>query len=363
MTSALAQMESTWDSERAEAFGGRMLEILNSGSLAVMISVGHQTGLFDVLSDLPPSTSAEIADAAHLNERYVREWLGAMVVGGIVEYERSERLYHLRPEHAAFVTRAAGTDNLAFFTQYVTLLASVERGIIDCFRNGGGLGYDAFPGFQRVQAEETARVYDASLVGAILPVVPGLVDRLREGIHVADVGTGSGHAVNVMARAFPRSRFTGYDISSEGIAAARAEARGLGLTNVRFEIKDLVELQLHGAYDLVTAFDVIHDQVKPREVLARIRQALAPGGTFLMADISASSELADNVGNPFGPLLYTISTMHCMTVSLAHGGEGLGTVWGKAKALELLAEAGFGDVSVRYVDGDPLNVYFVARPS
>jgi 2-polyprenyl-3-methyl-5-hydroxy-6-metoxy-1,4-benzoquinol methylase len=351
----------SFDTTRAEAFSARMLDILNSGALSLMTSIGHQTGLFDALGALPPSTSQEVAEAAKLDERYVREWLAAMAVGKILDYDRATKRYSLPLEHAGVLTRDAGTDNLAFFAQYIPLFAEVEQGIVDCFRNGGGLAYSAFPRFQSIQAEETARVYDASLVERILPIAPDVVERLHTGIDVADIGTGCGHAVNVMARAFPNSSFTGYDFSNEGIAAARAEARRMGLTNARFEIKDVAALDVKEAYDLITVFDAIHDQVKPREVLARIKRALRSEGAFFMADIAAETEVAGNLEHPLGPLLYTISCMHCMTVSLAHGGEGLGAMWGKDKAVELLRQAGFHSIDVRQAEGDPMNNYFVCR--
>ena len=346
---------------KTEAFGAHMLNILNYGALNIPISLGHQTGLFDTMADLPPSTSDEIAREAGLNERYVREWLGAMVTGKIVEYDAGTRTYHLPPEHAPLVTRAGGVDNLASFTQYISIMSGVEKRLVEAFRNGGGVAYEHYGDFQKLQAEETARVFDAKLIDTILPLAPGLVERLQSGIAVADVGCGAGHAINVMARAFPKSSFTGYDFSNEGIAIGRAEARELGLENARFELRDVATLDTPGAYDLVTAFDAIHDQVKPREVLRRIARSLKPGGLFLMADMAASSDLAKNVDHPFGPLLYTYSVAHCMTVSLAHGGEGLGTVWGVEKARELLTEAGFRSVETRLVDGDPLNIYYLAR--
>jgi SAM-dependent methyltransferase len=351
----------SFDAEKQEAFASHMIAVLNYGALNIPISIGHRTGLFDAMAELPPSTSGEIAAAARLDERYVREWLGAMVTGKIVEYDGATKTYVLPPEHAPLVTRAGGVDNVAFFTQYVALLGSVEGRLVEVFRNGGGLGYEHFPEFQAIQAEETARVYDAKLVGTILPLVPGAVERLRRGIRVGDIGCGAGHAINVMAKAFPKSAFTGYDFSSDGIARARAEARELGLDNARFELRDAATLDAEGAYDLITAFDAIHDQINPREVLRRIRRALRPDGVFLMADIAASSDLAKNVDHPFGPMLYTWSVTHCMTVSLAHGGEGLGTVWGEEKARELLREAGFGRVDVTAVDGDPVNAYYIVR--
>jgi hypothetical protein len=191
------------DQSKAEAFASRMLDVLNSSLLGLMISIGYQTHLFDVMSRLPtPSTSAEIAKATNLNERYVREWLGAMVTGKIVEYDPATSKYSLPPEHAAFLTKDAGIDNIAVFMRYISLLGDVEQKVIECFRKGGGVPYSAFPRFQQLQAEDTARVFDARLIDQIVPLVDGLADRLRAGIDVLDVGCGQGHAINLMARTF-----------------------------------------------------------------------------------------------------------------------------------------------------------------
>jgi ubiquinone/menaquinone biosynthesis C-methylase UbiE len=350
------------DQRKAKAFAGRMLETMNGATLAVMASIGHQTGLFDTMARLAPSTSQQIADAAGLNERYVREWLGCMVTGRIVEYDPAAGTYRLPLEHAASLTRAAGPNNLAGLTQYIALMGIVEQGIIDCFRNGGGLPYSAFPRFQELQGQESAAVHDAALIDAILPLAPGVVDRLKAGAEAADVGCGQGHAINLLARAFPNSRFTGYDISEDGVAAGRAEAATWGLSNARFEALDAAQLAETGRFDLITAFDAIHDQVHPTKVLANIYRALKPGGTFLMVDIAGSSNLHENLDHPLAPTLYTFSTMHCMTVSLAHGGEGLGTMWGQQLARQKLAEAGFTHVDTAQIPGDILNIYYICRP-
>jgi SAM-dependent methyltransferase len=209
-------------------------------------------------------------------------------------------------------------------------------------------------------AEDSATVHDAALVVAILPLVPGLVDRLNEGIDLADVGCGQGHAINLMARAFPASRFTGYDFSEAGIAAARQEADTLELSNARFAVCDVSQLPVDAGFDLVTAFDTIHDQAHPAQVLANIAAVLRPGGTFLMVDIKASSNVEDNLELPWAPFLYTASTLHCMTVSLALDGDGLGTAWGTQTAVRMLGEAGFGNVEVKEIETDPFNSYFVA---
>src|ERR687894_928619 len=210
-----------FDQERAEVFAERMHSVLNEGAIALMTSIGHRTGLFDAMAGLPPSTSQQIADAAGLNERYVREWLSAMVVGRVVEYEPEDGTYRLPQEHAAFLTRAASPDNIAVIAQYIPLMGSVEDGIVGSFEHGGGLPYSAFPRFHEVMAEDSGQTVLPALTEHILPLVPGLTERLEEGIDVLDVGCGSGSALKLMARTFPNSRFVGYDLSEEAIARAR----------------------------------------------------------------------------------------------------------------------------------------------
>ena len=352
-----------FDQAKAEEFAERMVGVLNEGAIALMTSIGHRSGLFDAMVGLPPSTSEQIASAADLNERYVREWLGAMTVGGIVEHDPENGTYHLPQEHAAFLTRAASPDNIAAFAQYIPLLGSVEDGIVESFKNGGGVPYSSFPRFHEVMAEDSGQTVLPALKDHILPLVPGLTERLEKGIEVLDVGCGSGRALNLMARTFPNSRFVGYDLSEEAIARARAEAQEHGITNARFEVKDAATLDEEARYDLITTFDAIHDQAKPAAVLEGIARALKPDGVYLMQDIAGSSHVHNNVEHPLGPLLYTISTMHCMTVSLSQGGEGLGTMWGEEKAREMLHEAGFAKVEVKQLPHDFANSYYVVTKS
>ena len=350
----------TLDNTKANAFAAKMLGILNSGALSLMMSIGHRTGLFDTIATLPPSTSTQIAHAAGLHERYVREWLGALVTGRIVDYDPAATTYQLPPEHAASLTRAATPNNMAMLTQYLPLLGAVEDGIVECFRHGGGVPYAAYPRFQQVMAEHSGQTVAAALVDSILPIVPGLVEALQAGIDVLDVGCGRGHTLNVMAQAFPHSRFSGYDFSKEGVAAGQAEAQAWGLTNVQFAVQDVSTLDTIHHYSLITAFDAIHDQAQPREVLRRIATALRPDGIFLMQDIAASTHLHKNLDHPLAPLLYTVSCMHCMTVSLALDGDGLGTMWGKEQACQLLAEAGFVSVEIKQLPHDIQNRYYIA---
>lgn len=354
------------DAQKAEAFGGKLVDMLNGGALAVMASIGHRSGLFDTMSHLAPSSSQDIANAAGLNERYVREWLGAMATGGIVEVygENGESKYSLPAEHAACLTREAGADNIGVFSQYIGLMGSVEDNVLDCFEKGGGVPYSEFKRFHEVMAEDSGQSVLSSLFESILPLVPDLTKALEKGINVLDVGCGMGRALNLLAQTFPNSRFTGYDLSEQAISAARAEAVAHATGNVQFEVRDLTtfdEDAPEGQFDFITTFDAIHDQARPDRVLRGIRKALKDDGVYLMQDIAASSKVENNLEHPLGPLLYTISTMHCMTVSLAQGGMGLGTMWGREKAEEMLQDAGFSQVNIHNLSHDIQNDYYVIQ--
>jgi SAM-dependent methyltransferase len=351
----------TIDPAKTEAFAGQVVGAMNGAFTALMISVGHRTGLFDTMANLPPSSSAEIAKAAGLDERYVREWLGNMTVSRFVEHDPANGTYVLPPEHAASLTRAAGPGNMAAMAEFVAQMGKVEDDIVTSFKKGGGVPYAKFDKFQELMRQESAQVFDATLLDITLKLVDGLTDKLSAGIDVADVGCGAGHAINIMARAFPNSRFTGFDFSEEGIGIGRGEAKEWGLKNARFEVRDAANLGEKAKFDLITVFDAVHDQAQPRNMLKGIADALKPGGVFLCADIAGSSDHAGNMDHPLGPMLYGISTFHCMTVSLALGGEGLGTMWGQQKARELLKEAGFNSIDEKFVEGDILNVYYICR--
>jgi 2-polyprenyl-3-methyl-5-hydroxy-6-metoxy-1,4-benzoquinol methylase len=354
-----------YDLARAEAFAERLVRTLNEAALCLMVSVGHRTGLFDVLGELPPSTSEEIARAAGLSERYVREWLGALVTARVVEHDPGTGRYVLPREHAAWLCRKAQADNFAVFAQYIPVLGSVESDIVECFRNGGGVAYERYARFHEVMAEDSGQSVLSSLFGHILPLVPGLVERLEGGLRVLDAGCGQGRALIRLAQRFPRSTFVGCDLSAEAIETARHGAESEGLTNVRFEVRDLRDFDRTAepeAYDFVTTFDAVHDQPAPAALLRGIRRTLRHGGVYLMQDIHASSHLHENLEHPMGTLLYTVSCMHCMTVSLAQDGDGLGTMWGRQKAERMLREAGFSRIEVHRLAHDIQNDYWVIRP-
>ncbi len=354
-----------FDPAKAEAFAGKFLEVLNHGSLCVMASIGHRTGLFDAMGALPPSTSAEIAEHAGLNERYVREWLGAMVTSGVVEVDPATTRFTLPAEHAAFLTRASMADNMAVFSQYIAVMGGAEDAVVECFFRGGGVPYEKYPRFHAVMAEDSGQSVLSSLESHVLPLIPGLTDRLSGGIRVLDVGCGSGRILNRLAELYPESRFTGIDLSEEAIGVARNEAAGKNLRNIEFLVRDLGDPAAFGepeTYDFITTFDAVHDQGKPMNVLKGIHRSLRPDGWYLMQDIQGSSHVHNNIGHPIGTFLYAISTMHCMPVSLAQdGGEGLGAMWGEEKAHEYLRKAGFGEVKTNRLAHDIQNNWYVVR--
>lgn len=361
---SITDTETGFDASRAEAFAERFLGALNDGALCLMVSVGHRTGLFDVMSGWPARTSQEIATRAELNERYVREWLGAMVTGGVVDVDEASTLYTLSPEHAACLTRAAGADNMAVFAQYTAVMGGVEDEIVDCFRRGGGVPYERYPRFHAVMAEDSGQSVLSSLKSHILPLVPGLIDKLTEGIRVLDVGCGSGRVMNRLAELYPKSAFTGIDLSSEAIGTAREEAAQKGLSNVEFVVRDASDLDTTAepdTYDFITTFDAVHDQAKPLNVLKGIHRFLKPDGVYLMQDIKGSSHVAKNIGHPIGTFLYAISCMHCMTVSLAQDGEGLGAMWGEEKTREYLEKAGFDSIETNQLAHDIQNNWYVVK--
>ena len=356
------RLETHLNAESLDEFSSRYLEILNHGALCLMISIGHRTGLFEALRSAGPCTSVQLARTAHLNERYVREWLGAMTTGKIVEIE--DERFVLSEAVSQLFANAKEANNIAYLSQYVGMLGEVETRVVECFHKGGGVPYSAYSRFHDVMAEDSGQNIVAALLDHILPLVPGLTLALQNGIRVLDIGCGRGRALHLLADKFPGSRFTGCDLSEEAIAYARDQANRSELRNLRFEAGDLTDFHCEApeaAYDLVTAFDAIHDQARPDNVLAGICRSLKPGGVFLMQDIRASSTIAENRDHPIGTLLYTISCMHCMTTSLAQGGMGLGAMWGEEKALEFLKSAGFTNVEVRTLEHDIQNNYYVAR--
>ncbi|WP_243440134.1 class I SAM-dependent methyltransferase [Fundidesulfovibrio soli] len=362
-------MDHSREAQRA-AFAVRMAEILDASALNAALCLGYRAGLFEAMDRLGfPASCAAIAREAGLSERYVREWLGAVACGGVVEHsvsESGEELFLLPPAHADLLTRRAGQDNLGVYTQEIPLLTQCAlEDVLAGFGTGRGVPYERYPRFHEWMGQVAEAKHREVLVDAFLPSVAGgeVLRRLREGVDVLDVGCSEGLVALLMARAFPGSRFLGVDISEDALAKARGEAARLGLENVRFELRDAAALgedaALAGRFGYVTAFDAIHDQTRPLEALKGVRAVLAEGGYFSMVDIKAETDIAGNLDRPMGAFLYTVSLLHCMPVGLVDGGPGLGMMWGRGKALELLREAGFGRVEVCDIPGDGFNAHYL----
>lgn len=353
------------DPEKMDAFGERFVNLMNESALGLMISVGYRTGMFETLKLLPhPSSSHTIADAAGLNERYVREWLGSMVSGNIVDVDEDGQLFHLPASHAAMLTESGEGECLAHLAQYFSVLGNVEDQIVDCFKNGGGVPYSAYPRFHEVMAQDSRQSVVNALEEYILPLDPALIPTLEKGAQVLDIGCGQGYALRTLAILYPNSNFIGYDLSEEAIHFASEQAKAYRLQNLTFEVRDLTGFDQDAPldqFDIVTAFDAIHDQARPDHVLAGIRRALKPDGIFLMQDIAGSSNVFKNKLHPLGPLIYTISCLHCMTVSLSQGGLGVGAAWGEEMTIQFVKDAGFQTVDRHTLEHDIQNYYYIAR--
>lgn len=347
------------DMARARAFAERLMRTYSEAMVSMLLALGYRTGLLEAIA-AGPATSEALAAGAGLSERYVREWLAGLAAGGIVEYDTSSQRYAMPAEHAVCLT-GESFYNLAPLSGVVRL-AEALPGIEEAFRTGGGIAEEDFGPESVAGTEDVARRrYDALLVNAYLPRAEGLTERLAQGARVADVGCGRGRCVHLMADAFPASSFVGYDVVADSVARATAEAERQGLANASFEVRDVGALPVDPPFDVVCAFDVVHELADPLGVLRRVRSALAPGGTFFMYDSGASSLVEENLDEPWAPLMYGMSVMRCLTVSLAQGGAGLGAMWGRQHATDLLHQAGFSEVTVRRAPGDPINAIYVCH--
>lgn len=334
---------TAYDQMRAEAFADRMLGVLNGGAIALMTSVGHRTGLFDVLSELGSASAAAIALRARLDRDYVLAWLGAMVTGGVLDYDARTRRYSLPREHAAVLTRRAGVRDLSSLARLIPLLGAGEGAVLDGFRNGRG----RLEHLRAALADERGRTLVLGLEDHILPLVPGLVAGLRSGIDVLDVGCGSGRVTNRLAALFPRSWFRGCDPSASSIAAARAAADA-GPGNVTFAVCSAGGFGIAGKYDAVFAFELLAAARRPVAALARIRQVLRPGGVVLLRDLRVNRECHRNSRHPAAPLVYALSLPRRS-----------GALRGREETLRLFRAAGFPRVNVRQLPHDVRHDYYV----
>ncbi len=364
-------MTQQTDPKPADA-SSKISDILNHGALNLALAIGYRTGIFDAMDALgEPVAADDIATAAGVDPRYLKEWLGVMVCGDIIALSRNEagqERFHLPKPYGDLLTRRSGNANLGVYTQEIPLLTHCAmEPVIKGFCTGDGVSYSHYPRFQAFMTELANAKHRQVLVDRFLPAVENgkIVKQLQDGLEVCDLGCGEGVAALLMAQHFPESRFTGVDVSREAIEIARQEAARRGLKNVAFFALDAVNMKddptFKEAFDYVTAFDAIHDQTRPSEALESVYAILKPGGRFSMVDIAAHTDIAGNRNHPMGPFLYTVSLMHCMPVGRVEGGAGLGMMWGKEKAMEMLSEAGFQKTEVTEIPDDPFNFHFFCQ--
>lgn len=348
------------DRRAAGEFARTMVGHLSSAMVVTLLELGRRTGLLSALT-ATPRTAQDLAADTGLVARYVQEWLGAMVTGGVVIHDPTEDTFVLPAEHAAALA-AESPYNLSGMVTIATGTAQSLDQLEIAFREGGGIGYEQ----QLLDVDEvidrlSRHRYDALLVDSYLAQVPGLVDRLSRGARVLELGCGQGHASRLLAEAFPASEIVGLDMSDTAIERARQAATDAGLDNLT-HVTGSANEPPDGPWDVVCAFDVIHDLARPRDVLVATRSALAPDGLFLMIDSGAPPSLDEQAVLPWAPMMYGVSIGHCLTVSLAQGGEGLGAMWGREAALAALAGAGFAGLATYELKGDPMDLLYVARP-
>jgi len=362
---------------RREAFSQKMVDILNYGALNLAMGIGYRLGLFDVLDTFnSPESIEKIAEKSGLNNRYIKEWLGIMVTGRIIEIIKDENskdknndnLYFLPKEHADFLTKRSGNSNMGVYTQEIPLLTNCAfESVLKGFQTGDGVPYSRYPKFQQFMTELGNAKHEQVLVDKFLPSIDNgsLVEQFKKGIRVCDLGCGQGVAINLMAEAFSKTSFIGIDFDEGAIKTAQKSAKEKGLKNAAFMVRDAALLEkdsgLKNFFNFITAFDSIHDQTKPLAALKGVYHMLSADGIFSMIDIASETDHADNADHFMGPFLYTVSLMHCMPVGLADKGTGLGMMWGREKALELLKQAGFEDVRVSNLPDDSFNLNYLCR--
>ena len=335
----------------------RVIDDMGGAFIMALGYIGDRLGLFKAMADAGPMTSADLASRTKLNERYVREWLRAMVAAEYIDYHPLTDQYRMSEEQAFVLANEDSPMFVGGGFQFTTpSLWNVSK-IIDAFRNGGGISYSEIgeeipPAIERLFGPS----YRNLLTKEWLAVVPGLIAKLEKGANIADIGCGCGQSSVAMAKAFPKSKVVAIDYHAPSIERGRSLASASQLNNVEFINAPADQLPRDRKYDLICSFDCIHDMVNPRATLKTIHDALASDGIYLWSEPNASASAHRN-RNPIGRTFHAISPLHCMTVSLAHNGEGLGTVIGEEGARALAEEAGFSRFEKLPIQ-HPLNQFF-----
>ncbi len=334
------------DRASIEAFLQRFVDLASGATTIGLLAVADRSGLSRHLGEVGGGSAEDLAEGAGLERRYVEEILSGLAAAGVIEYDAASRRFDLPAEHALFISDESSPYFMGgFFDMLPAMLSQVDQ-VATATKHGGGVPFEAFGDFAiRGIDRSNTPSQTVFLVNRWLPAIPELVPALEAGARVADVGCGSGTAAILMARAFPNTEVAGFDVSADSLDAARIRASGL--SNLEFTDLDVSEIPTDPPFRLVTTFDVIHDLADPLGGMRRIREALSDDGVYLMMEPNIGSNLEDNL-DASGAMLYGVSTLHCMTQSLARGGAGLGSAWGRERAEQMASEAGFG--SFRRID-------------
>jgi 2-polyprenyl-3-methyl-5-hydroxy-6-metoxy-1,4-benzoquinol methylase len=358
----IAGVRSEIDHQKVGGFMQRLMADMSGAVASALCFLGDRLGLFGALAGLGPATAGELAARTGTDPRYALEWLRAMASAGYVEHDPVSDRFTLPPEHAvALAWEQAPMFLGGAYQQLAGLLGPLDQ-LTGVFQKGGGLPEEAYDGHLREGMDRvSAGWFDHLLVQAWVPAIPAAAAALEAGARVADLGCGTGRALVNLARAFPRSRFVGYDIAAPALERARARAEAAGVDDrVRFERRD-VAAGLPERYDLVTAFDVLHDIARPRAVCEAVRRALTARGTWLLVEINCAERPEANAG-PVATILYGTSVLFCLPTSLANGAEGLGTLGlPETRIRELCQEAGFGRVRRLPIE-TPFNAVYEVAP-
>src|SRR6266478_3023201 len=337
----MAQDKSQLDWDKIKSFSKQVSGDIGAAMLGALSYIGDRLGIFSTLAEAGSVTSADLAKRTGLSERYLREWLSAMAAAGYLNYDAAAKTYAMPPEHAMVLARDDSPFFAGGFIEMIVPNISIAPKVMESFKNGRGVSQSEYPPETwEAMERSSASMYRHQLVRKWLPTMPQVVEKLTEGGSSLDVGCGSGRAAIAIATAFPKAKVFGFDAHGGSLERARANAKATGLGDrIKFEVVDCTKLPA-AQFDFISTFDVVHDSIDPDALLKSIRGALKPGGTYLMVEVNVSSNVEDNI-NPLGKLMYSMSTLYCMTVSLAHGGAGIGACMGEAKARELVAAAGF----------------------
>jgi SAM-dependent methyltransferase len=349
------------DGAKLEQFVFRAVEEVGATLNTALVVMGDRLGLYKALDGAGGLTSAELAERTGTAERYVREWLNAQAAGGYVEYDPDSGRYTLPPEHAIALAQPESPAYLPGFFQIALGSVSDSPHIVEVAREGDGFGWGEHGHDVHEGCERFFRTgYNTHLIDAWLPALDGVVEKLEQGAHVADVGCGHGASTILMARAFPNSTFVGTDYHEGSIATARERAAEAGVADrVRFEATPAAAYAGSG-YDLVTMFDCLHDMGDPVGAAQHVRETIAPDGTWLIVEPAAGDRVEDNL-NPVGRAYYGFSTLLCTPASLSQEvGLALGAQAGEARIRDVAIAGGF--TRFRRAAETPFNLVFEARP-